>query len=158
MNPIRRFGVPMLYVLLTAACTYDPDFEPARPAQLPESAVYAGNERRGNWATCTPAEANKITCILYDPFSGRPQFEKSLRLCPHLTSIGGWEVANPRPKRFDAQQVTFADVAAFIDKPDKYLPAPGEAAKEVARQEELSNQVYKKYGVNADCTPVSESH
>ncbi|HEY4215207.1 MAG TPA: hypothetical protein VGM84_27295 [Steroidobacteraceae bacterium] len=157
MNPNWRFSIPVLCALVAVGCSYDPDFEPARPAQLPEAAVYAGTERRGDWATCVPGEGSQITCTLYDPATGRAQFEKSLLMCPHLKSIGGWEASHPKPKRFDGQQVTFADVPAFINKPDRYLPAPGDSPAVIQRYQEQSEKVYKKYGVTDDCTPVADS-
>jgi hypothetical protein len=143
--------------VLAAGCSYDPDFEPARPPQLPAAAVYAGTERRGDWATCVPVQGNRITCTIYAPNTGKPVLEKSLRICPQVSSIGGWDVKNPRPRRFDGQQVYFDDVAAFVDAPDKHIPTPGESTKDLARAEERSREEYEKYGVNADCTPVRDS-
>jgi hypothetical protein len=143
--------------VLVAGCTNDPDFEPARPAQLPAAAVYAGTERRGDWALCTPGQGNRISCTIYAPNTGKPILEKSLRICPQVSSIGGWEVKTPRPRRFDGQQVTFDDVAAFVDAPDKHIPTPGESAADVVKAQQRSREEYEKYGVTADCTPVRDS-
>src|SRR5690349_8987239 len=99
-----RFGATVAGVcaaaacaVLAAGCSYDPDFEPARPPQLPAAAVYAGTERRGDWATCVAAQGNRITCTIYAPNTGKPILEKSLRICPQVSSTGGWDVKNPRP-------------------------------------------------------------
>ena len=143
--------------ILAVGCSYDPDFEPARPSQLPSSAVYAGTERRGDWAACVPGQGNRISCTIYAPNTGKPILQKSLRICPQVTTIGGWEVKNPRPRRFDGQQVTFDDVAAFVDEPDKHIPTPGESAADLAKAQQRSREEYEKYGVNADCTPVRGS-
>lgn len=151
-----RFGILVLLVCTgVVACSPKGKYEPKRPAGLPASAIYAGGLDGGDWASCQVTEDNAIKCILYDQTDGQPRYERSFRLCPRVALMR--KTGRPvQPRWFDAEGGAFDNVAAFVDRPDKYLPRTSDSPNEIKHQADLAQKYYAEAGVSVDCRPVNK--
>ena len=160
---MRRIGLIVLLVVGIAelilgawlAIRLSGQYTPRRPTSMPAVAIYAGGADGGEWVSCRAQSDNSLLCLVYDAKSGEARYERTLRFCPGVQFARHSTRGALTPRFFSAEFAQFDGVAAFEDRPPRYLPRKDDSSDVIGHEIELANKYYADFGVQADCTPAT---